>query len=217
MDRTKFLRLTEKYGDCSSWAIWNPKDEADPTIIESHIEALNAKHVFVALNAWGDFVRNLPWANFRGGKHDRKLKYACNDTALRGSYLTDLFKRIEEVKAGKVQENLTLEDIKKHVSLFVEEMSEIGTTKETIYIILGVNCREMFKKHFLEKLGDVKVIPYYHYSYTLPDERWVMGIWEKLGITANYETIRQKYKNAVRVNNKKSSTRLVLSDFKKSG
>jgi hypothetical protein len=47
----------------------------------------------------------------------------------------------------------------------------------------------------LDRWGDVNVKYYTHYSnYSLTDEKWVTGLWKKLGIKANYETIRQKYK-----------------------
>ncbi len=200
MDETQYVRLRQKYGDCSSWAIWNYEDEADPTIIESHIEELNAKHVFIAYNASRKegYVGHGPWANFRGWKHDRKLKYACNDTTLRGSYLTDLFKGIKEANSTKVRDYLTPEVVNENVSLFLEEILDIGTTKETVYVILGVYHSEIGKQlreHFLDQLGDINAKYYTHYSnYRLTDEQWVTGLWEELGISANYETIRQKYK-----------------------
>jgi len=198
MDETQYLRLRQKYGEYSSWAIWNHEDEADPKIIESHVEELNARHVFIAYNASGDYVREAPWANFRGRKHDRKLKFACNDTALRGSYLTYLFKDIKAVNSKNVRNYLTPEVVNENVSLFLEEISDIGTTKKTVYVILGVRNSEVgkqFRAHFLDKWGDVNVKYYTHYSnYSLTDEKWVTGLWKKLGIKANYETIRQKYK-----------------------
>lgn len=198
MDKTQYQKLRRKYGKYSSWAIWNEKDEADSTIIDSHFEELNAKHVFVAHNTSGDYVRDGPWPNFRGWKHDRKLKFACNDTALRGSYLTDLFKGIKEVNSRNVQNYLTPEVVTENVSLFLEEISDIGTTKKTVYVILGVRNSEVgkqFRSHFLDKLGEVNVKYYTHYSnYSLTDEKWVTGLWKELGIKANYETIRQKYK-----------------------
>jgi len=50
MNKTQYLSLRGKYGEYSSWAIWNHEDGADPTIIEKHIEELNANHVFIAYN-----------------------------------------------------------------------------------------------------------------------------------------------------------------------
>jgi hypothetical protein len=201
MDRARYLRLRRKYGDYSSWAIWNHEDEADATVIESHIEELNANHVFIAYNSSRKegYLRAEPWANFRGWKHDRKLKYACNDTDLRGSYLTDLFKGIKEAKSNKVRGYLTPELVNKNVSCFIEEISDIGTTKKTVYVVLGVynsDIGKQFSKNFLDKTGDVNDVIYYtHYSnFRLTDEEWVTGLWKELGIKANYETTRQKYK-----------------------
>jgi hypothetical protein len=200
MDETQYLSICRKYGDYSSWAIWNHEDEADPTIIESHIEELNAKHVFIAYNAsrTEGYIGHGPWANFRGWKHDRKLKFACNDTALRGSYLTDLFKGIKEVNSKNVLNYLTPEVVNDNVSFFLEEISDIGTTKKTVYVILGVRNSEVgkqFRKYFLGHMGDVKVRYYTHYSnFSLTDKKWVTGLWKELGVKANYDTIRKKYK-----------------------
>jgi hypothetical protein len=200
MDETQYLSICRKYGDYSSWAIWNHEDEADPTIIESHIEELNAKHVFIAYNAsrTEGYIGHGPWANFRGWKHDRKLKFACNDTALRGSYLTDLFKGIKEVNSKNVSNYLTPEVVNDNVSFLLEEISDIGTTKKTVYVILGVRNSEVgkqFRKYFLGHMGDVKVRYYTHYSnFSLTDKKWVTGLWKELGVKANYDTIRKKYK-----------------------
>ena len=198
MNETRYHRLRQKYGDYSSWAIWNHEDEADPTIIESHIEELNANHVFIAYNCSrkDGFLRDGPWANFRGWPHGRKLKYACNDTTLRGSYITDMFKGIAEANLNKVRDYLTPEVVKENVSFFLEEISDIGTTKQTVYVVLGVSePKKQFQKHFLDKMGPVNVKYYTHYSnFRLTDKEWVEGLWKELGIKANYETIRQKYR-----------------------
>jgi hypothetical protein len=200
MDETQYLRVRQKYGKYSSWAIWNHEDEADPTIIESHIEELNANHVFIAYNASRKegYLRDEAWANFRGWKHDRKLKYACNDTELRGSYLTDLFKGIKEANSNKVRDYLTPKVVNENVSFFLKEILDIGTTKKTVYVVLGVynsDIGKRFREHFLGKMGSANVIYYTHYSnFRLTDKEWVTGLWKALGIEANYETIRQKYK-----------------------
>ena len=190
MDRTELLRLSQKYGDYSSWAIWNPDNEADPTIIESHIEELNTNHVFIAYNVsrTEGYIGAGPWANFRGWKHGRKLKYACNDTTLRGSYLTDMFKGIAEANLNKVRDHLTPEVVNENVSFFLEEIADIGTTKETVYVVLGISePKKQFKKHFLDKMDDVNVVYYTHYAnFRLTDKECVTGLWKKLGIKANY-------------------------------
>lgn len=195
--RKQYELLAKKYGQYASWAIWDEKDESDPKIIQSHIKDLNSKYVFIALNASGDFRREGPWANFRGGKHDRKLKFACNDTALRGSYLTDLFKGVKEADSKEVQKHLTDEFMKQSVSQFCEEMLDIGATKNTVYIVLGTPTSVLgksFKAHFLVPLASKNVVYYNHYSnYRLTDKEWVEGLWKKLGVRASYHKIRKKY------------------------
>ena len=194
MQRNQFLKLQKKHGHCSSWAIWDTDNEADPAIIQSHIKDLSAKYIFVAYNASGTDVLVGPWANFRGGKHDRKLKYACNHTELRGSYLTDLFKDIKEAKAKNVKPHLTDRVIQKNVTYFLSEVSDLGATQETIFVILGAAAGHHFRKHFLEHLGAVKVIYATHYSYYgWTDKKWVQHLWKKLGIKANYEAIQKNY------------------------
>jgi hypothetical protein len=85
-----------------------------------------------------------------------------------------------------------------NVSFFLEEISDIGTTKKTVYVILGVRNSEVgkqFRKYFLGHMGDVKVRYYTHYSnFSLTDKKWVTGLWKELGVKANYDTIRKKYK-----------------------
>jgi len=106
-----------------------------------------------------------------------------------------MFKGIAEANLNNVQDYLTPEVIHENVSFFLEEISDIGTTKETVYVVLGVSePKKQFHKHFLGKMGDINVIYYTHYSnFRLTDKEWVEGLWKELGIKANYETIRQKY------------------------
>ncbi|MFZ0925944.1 MAG: hypothetical protein WCE82_09040 [Halobacteriota archaeon] len=100
-----------------------------------------------------------------GWKNGRRLKYACNNIAtLRGSYLTHLFKGIKEANAAKVRDNLTREVVNKNVSCFLKEITDIGTTKKTVYVVLGAEAEKQFRKHFLNKMGDVNVI----YIPTIP-------------------------------------------------
>ena len=107
---SEYTYLKEKYGGYASWAIWDYQNQRDTFVIDKNVAQLSSWYVFAALNISKE-LRDEPWANFRFGKHDRKLKYACNDTALRGAYLTDLFKGIPEPKAFRISSILTLEKI----------------------------------------------------------------------------------------------------------
>jgi hypothetical protein len=70
--------------------------------------------------------------------------------------------------------------------------------KKDGHVVLGEYNSEIgkqFREHFLDEIGDVNVIYCTDYSnFRLTDKEWVTGLWKELGIKANYETIRQKYK-----------------------
>lgn len=190
--------LAKRFGPFSSWAVWSPDNEADPTIIRTNIQSLNSQYVFVALNASADFAHNGDWANFRGGKHDRKLKFACNDTFLRGSYLTDLFKGVKQASSARFARELKKKTINENVSRFLEEMQAIGCTEETTFVILGTETSvlaRLFRQYFAGSLASTQVVYYYHYAYyRLTDRQWVVGLWKQLGVKADFSQIRKRYK-----------------------
>jgi hypothetical protein len=191
----EYKQLVLKYGSHSSWAIWDYKKESDASIIGKNFNQLHSKFVLLALNASGSIAKP-PWSNFRGGKHDRKLKYACNDTQLRGSYITDIFKDIPEPKSRKIKSLLTDEIIDKNVSLFNQEMRDIGINELTQFIVLGAPnslLSKYFNNHFRQNYKN-HITYYYHYSYyRLTDRAWVEGFWKKLGINQNFDLAISKY------------------------
>jgi hypothetical protein len=156
------------------------------------ISHLNSNYAFVALNV-SNQLKDMPWANFRFGRHDRKLKYACNDTALRGSYLTDLFKGIAEPVAVRLKDILSPEVIRSHVSVFEKELEDIKLHSDSTLIVLGDAARRYFEEHFNKKNRRAEY--YCHYSYTgLTDKQWIEGLWRQLGIEADFDAIAVKYK-----------------------
>ena len=190
--REEYENLKAKYGEYASWAIWNEKDERDTSVIDECFAQLSSRYVFVGLNISAP-LRDSSWANFRGGRHDRKLKYACNDTPLRGSYLTDLFKGIPEAKSFKVKGLLTHDIIQENVSFFQNEMDDIELGKESVLILLGDLTTRYFDEHF-RKLFSNPTISYRHYSSYGTDHEWVEGLWNELGIDGNFDSLVSKYR-----------------------
>ncbi len=188
--REKYENLKAKYGEYASWAIWNEKDERDTSVIDASFEQLSPHYVFIGLNISAP-LRDSSWANFRGGRHDRKLKYACNNTALRGSYLTDLFKGIPEAKSFKVKGMLTNDIIQENVSFFQNEMDDIGLDKESVLILLGDLATRYFDEHF-RKLFTNSTISYRHYSSYGTDRDWVEGLWNQLDVDGDFDSIKLK-------------------------
>lgn len=190
LEEYKKIRL--KYGPFASWAIWNDENEKDTSIIESNFEDLNSKFVLIGLNISKSLI-NVPWINFHGGKHDRKIKYACNDTKLRGSYITDMFKDYPEVNSNLLKD-IDPEIIKKNVEFFNQEMKDIKVNSNTQIISFGIQADIYFRKYF-QSYWNNQYINYYHYSnYQIKDRDWVLGLWQKLGIADDFENTRKKYK-----------------------
>jgi len=192
-DDREYKSLALKYGQFSSWAIWDYNDKADASIINQNIDQLHSRFIFLGLNISRPLTNNL-WTNFHGGTHDRKLKYVCNDSKLRGSYMTDIFKGISEAKSNKFKHLLTEKIIRKNVDLFNQEMKDIKINNKTQFIILGSLTSKYFNKYF--KQGYKNNIVYHsHYSYYgIKDREWVKGLWKKLKINKNFDLTVKKYK-----------------------
>src|SRR5436853_234627 len=100
LTQTIFNQLESKYGQHSSWAIWNPAVLSDTRIISKNLDSLITSIVMVGLN-YSKQLGTPEWSNFHMGKHDRKLMNAFNDSSYRGAYMTDIFK-VAEAKAKQL-------------------------------------------------------------------------------------------------------------------
>jgi len=191
----EYQKLKQKYGNYSSWAIWDYQNEANTKIIDTHYKQLQSRYVFLALNISAP-LNGIPWQNFHGGKHDRKLKYACTCSELKGAYITDLFKDIPEVKSSNLSQQLNKEIVAKNVDFFNQEMKDIKLKPDSILILLGAKSSllsKMYEKYFKLHYSN-PVINYYHYSYyRLTDQQWVEDLWEKLELKNDFRKIKTKY------------------------
>jgi len=60
--------------------------------------------------------------------------------------LPKVFKGIKEANSAKVRDYVTDEVVNDDVSFFLEEISDIGTTKKTDYVVLGEYNSEIGKQ-----------------------------------------------------------------------
>src|SRR5690554_5340017 len=91
--KSKFEEIKKIYGRFSTWAIWDENNESDTEIIENNIDKLHTNWIIIGLNISKPVGVS---GNFRGGKHDRKIKTAFSNTNILGSYMTDLIKKSEK-------------------------------------------------------------------------------------------------------------------------
>jgi hypothetical protein len=188
----EFKTLTERHGRYGSWAIWSylkgrtGERSCDP--ITENVHLLNSKHVVIGLNISKPVST---WGNFRGGTHDRKLKYAFNDSDLKGCYMTDLFKDV--VNPNSTSFNNYIESqphlTQHNVNLFRQEMSNLKITPETTFTLMGTEqsiLATLYQKYFRIHFPDTKLIYHRHYSSRGSDKEWVESIWQTLGIMLDY-------------------------------
>lgn len=188
-------KIKDEFGKFSSWAIWDFQNEKNTTIIENNLELLHSNYVFIGLNISKEVGI---WENFRGGKHDRKIKYAFNSIRhIKCAYMTDLIKKVEvdstnllkEIKDGKI-------DIIKQVNILRSELNLIKVTSKSKFIIFGNVAREIYDEYFEKYFPENKVFYLKHYSGRGDDKKWVENVWERLNITdLEFETELRKYKN----------------------
>jgi len=185
ISETKFIEIRERFGEFATWAIWNSENESDTKIIEQNIDELHTKWVLIGLNI------SKPvkvWGNFRGGKHDRKLKIAFRNTNISGAYMTDLIKKIEksssEIEKEIKQGNL---NISEQVNNLVEELNLVGVTNKTKFIIFGDTARNLYDEYYERYFPENKVYYLKHYSSRGTDKNWVEYVWNRLNIDLKFE------------------------------
>lgn len=194
-DKNEFEIIKEKFGKFSTWAIWDFQNEKNTEVIDNNINLLHSNYVFIGLNISKEVDT---WTNFRGGKHDRKLKYAFNSiNKFRGAYMTDLIKEIE-VNSTNILSKIDKKeiDIRTQVNFFKDELCFLKVTPKTKFIIFGNVARDLYEEFYEKHFPENKVFYLNHYSSRGEDKKWVEKVWERLNINdLEFETELRKYKN----------------------
>ena len=135
--------------------------------IESQIDKLNTKIVFVGLN-WGtefkvtnkeEWVKIPDWGNFHnsfwsnGG--DRRIKEVLEGTRFEGAYMTDLFKNMatrdaNDLRAKINNGTITETNIFEQIKNFVEEICSLETEQIEMYLF-GKDVEGYFREYIIGK------------------------------------------------------------------
>jgi len=180
VSQVTFDALRERFGWCSSWALWSPAGATPKSGIADlwHFEAehlaatldqLHANVIFVGLN----FSRNPdlePFANFHSGKptgQDYKLRHALQGTPFWGAYMTDIIKDFVEVSSTNLMQalrnNPSIE--KSSVQTFLEEIDLLGA-KDPLLVALGGDTHKILTRNFAGRFR-IQRVPHYA-NYVAP-------------------------------------------------
>ena len=169
--------LKEKYGDASSWAVWNT-DYADSkpshnindlSVFDSpNLSELNTGFVFVGLNRSGrpkdgnaekkpDKPKD-PWFNFHAGRNDFKLRYALQGTRYWGSYMTDAIKDLQETDSVEVEKTLGKEPerVDENLKGLREELELLGG--RPVLVALGYAAEKKLRSMRSEGYEVVRIL-----------------------------------------------------------
>lgn len=180
MEKEHYLKIKEKYGRQSSWAIWQeagnlPKSNIDNLEIfdleinKSLLETLNPNVILVGLNISRKFDNDF--ANFHDGRpqsQDYKIRYAFQNTPFYGAYMTDIIKNFEDKISGNVlnylKNNKTFE--KENILKFNEELKDLKIN-DPIIIAFGNATHRILERNF-----KYKIIKIPHYSMYISKENY---------------------------------------------
>lgn len=169
--------LKEKYGDVSSWAVWNT-DYADSEpgrnikdlsmFASPDLAELNTGFVFVGLNRSGrpkdgnaekkpDKPKD-PWFNFHAGRNDFKLRYALQGTRYWGSYMTDAIKDLQETDSVEVEKTLGKEPerVDENLKGLREELELLGG--RPVLVALGYAAEKKLRSMRSEGYEVVRIL-----------------------------------------------------------
>ncbi|WP_332448970.1 hypothetical protein [Methanoculleus sp.] len=179
----KFESIKEKYGWCSSWAIWadageRPKSNmGDLRVFDikhnpALLEQVNPDIILVGLNISRGPMQN-PLANFhdpRPEAMDFKIRYALRNSPFWGAYMTDIIKDFDQKVSGKVRSYLrTHKQFEiENVELFRKEIEHLGARDPTI-IAFGNVVHEVLVRNLTD---DYRILKIPHYSMYCSKEKY---------------------------------------------
>ena len=171
--------LKDKYGNVASWAIWSPANSTskksntesldvfqDPDLLDK----LNAKYVFVALNAANhNCQKNPDWSFFHSSyryQNDYKIRTATQGTRFEGSYITDIIKYHVETDSKKVMAAIKSDPslLTKNLTYMQDELDALqnsNSEKKPVLIALGNDVYRLLMKHFHKKGYEVVKVKHY--------------------------------------------------------
>ena len=143
MDYERYIKIKEKYGKESSWAIWSRMQDTNTSNMEdlsffddkNICKELNPEIVMVGLNI-SEPLSDKSFSNFHGaGGGAYKLRYGLKDTPYWGAYLTDIIKDFPEAESNKAMSFLRKNPdiVDKNIVTFLKEIKDLGSENPKIF------------------------------------------------------------------------------------
>jgi hypothetical protein len=187
--------MLNNYSSVGSWAIWKkegktPKSNMDAVDLfdikknPKLLEFLHSKSILVGLNFSRTALNHIDFSNFhdpRPQSQDYKLRFALDQTSLKGSYMTDIFKNEIQVSSSvinfKIKKNKKL--IVSHIEYLENEIQELQNPSPPLIYAFGNLAYEILNKH-LSKYLYTKLIKLTHYAHYISKELYREEVLDKI-------------------------------------
>ena len=184
-------KIEDKFGWCSSWAIWNnnfskPKENiGDLSVFDwskfpENRLAIHANYIAVGLNIskclefpiFSNFHSNSP------SNQDFKIRFAFIDTPLWGSYMTDILKGFPEIHSSNVRKFIkhNPNSLVPHFKVFDEELRILCAT-DAVFLAFGQLSYELLK---CALPMNSKIVPLRHYSVFVSKEEYRQEVAQRV-------------------------------------
>jgi len=194
LDIKQFETIKKKHGGYASWAVWadtgeKPKSnmgdisifdlEANKTLLD----ILRNDVIMVGLNisrSFAESFRNFHDSNPRA--NDYKIRYAFQNTAYYGAYMTDLIKNFEMVDSNDVRKHLKANPalIEKSIDKFREEMQDLKYNRPVI-LAFGAAVYKIINENVRNDEYS-KLIKLTHYSHQINKEKFKETVLNQIAI-----------------------------------
>lgn len=183
ISRERLNEIGERYGEYSSWAIWDRDDIRDTSLIEQNCHELRTDVVMVGLNVSAD-ISGKWWTNFHAGRNDPKLRLAFNESRFRGAYMTDIVKSVVQVNGAELMRGIRRGeiDIIEHTKLFEEEMAFVGADRSTLFLVFGNDAGGLFEKYLSSSFPNFVLCE--HFACYRKKEDWLRDMWTAIDLSS---------------------------------
>jgi len=184
VDIKQFESIKHKHGGYASWAVWadaakNPKSNIGNMSIfdfDSNpglLPVLKTNIIMVGLNIsrlFSEPLRNFHDPNPRA--HDFKLRYAFQNTAYYGAYMTDVIKNLVMIDSNHV-----LRSLKEYPALVIQNISTLREElhdldcRVPIILAFGAGAYTILREN-LDRCEYSALIRLIHYSYRIGEDKY---------------------------------------------
>jgi hypothetical protein len=151
MDEAAYRIMKKRFGAQGSWAVWDPDDPYDLSVIEKHRCCLDTGYVFVGLNVSRDILDSPAWTNFHHrhrGCRERVFSKILGRKPWFGSYMTDILTDCPGASSAAVRKAAAADPalLDRGAASFLKQIALLEKPLKTVFVF-GADAAVLFRRH----------------------------------------------------------------------